>query len=460
MLNVRRQGFVVNDDPLGSLNLQVPLGEGQQVTGLALRMTPQSVIAGKVLDENGEPVVGAEVFAQRAGTASGSIVPIMNAGTEKTNDIGEYRIPNLGAGDYIVGARIENQAHNATVSYVGGYHPGTTAAKDAAPIHLAAASVASGADIRIKKVAGFTVRGNIMDGDGPPNVSGVVPRLASADQTGYGAAARPGPDGSFEFDGVPTGTYNLYASRPDIRGMGAADIAVSAATTVEVRGGDVEGVLLRMKPSVELHGTVTFGSPCYAAGTTVTLAPSRSSYPLGVPGGEVSSDSTFTFGNVPPGVYYFLFSDGGRCYVKSLSYRGQPASPDALSIDASGTLEIALTPFTSVLTVEVVGQDGKPLPRAQVHVTDMDDSPLAGAITLDTGQTRIAYLRPGTYRVYAFEMVQTIRTPNLDYLKAFENRANTVTLGATGTATVQVTAIPASETGGTALPADISSPGR
>jgi hypothetical protein len=285
-------------------------------------------------------------------------------------------------------------------------------------------------------------------------VSGVVPRLVSPDLAGYAAAARPGPDGSFEFDGVPTGTYNLYASRTIAGGTGAAGIVASASTTVEVRGGSVEGLLLRMKPSVELQGKVTYQSPCYATGTTVTLGPSRSGFPVGTPQATVSSDSTFTLSHVPPGSYYALFGDGGRCYVKSVSYRGQPASPDALLIDASGTLQITLTPFTSVLDVEVVGHDGRALPHAQIVVTAMDDAQVASGYTRDTGQDRITYLPPGTYRVYAFEMVQQIVTPNSDYLKALESRANTVTLGATGTATVRVAAIPASETGGAAPPAE------
>ena len=66
-------------------------------------------------------------------------------------------------------------------------------------------------------------------------------------------------------------------------------------------------------------------------------------------------------------------------------------------------------------------------------------------------------LRPGTYDVYAFASAdqgvtffpgQVSQTP--DYLKAFADRAKTVTVPETGRATVEVTAIPASETGATA----------
>jgi len=447
ILNLRRDGYVVNDDPRGGLNLSVELGDGQQLSGLKLRMTPQSVIAGKVTDENGDPVVGAEVIVQRAGTANGITVPIMNAAEEKTNDLGEYRIPNLGAGDYIVGARIENRGRDSTVSYMGGYHPSASAAKDAARIHVAAAAVASGADIHVKKISGFTVRGKVMDGDGPGNLTGVTPRLVSSDQWAYVGVVRPKPDGSFEFTGVPAGTYTLYASRPVTAGS-TAPLEATASTTVEV-GGDVGGALLQMKPTVELQGTITADNSCYVPGSTVTLAPTRSGFPVGVPTATVSSDSRFTLKNVSTGAQYFLFSNGGSCYVKSLRYRGQAASPDGLVIDAAGALEVTLAAFTSVLNVAVVDQNGKPLQRARFTVTAMDDSPEASGITLDNGQGRITFLRSGTYRVYAFEMVQQILAPNADYLKAFESRAKTVTLGATGTATVQVTAIPAPETGGT-----------
>jgi protocatechuate 3,4-dioxygenase beta subunit len=67
-----------------------------------------------------------------------------------------------------------------------------------------------------------------------------------------------------------------------------------------------------------------------------------------------------------------------------------------------------------------------------------------------------AALRPGDYKVYAFETAGVNMPsvlPNVDSLKPFEGRSKTVTVPENGRATVEVTAIPLSETGAATEPA-------
>jgi hypothetical protein len=45
----------------------IPLARGERRTGVELRMTPAAVIAGRVLDNNGDPVPGIAVLAARLG---------------------------------------------------------------------------------------------------------------------------------------------------------------------------------------------------------------------------------------------------------------------------------------------------------------------------------------------------------------------------------------------------------
>src|SRR5437660_3172569 len=72
---------------------RVDVTAGAQVGGMELRMPRSASISGRVVDENGEPLVMANVSAE---TTDGRITREVAA--TLTNDLGEYRLGNLTAG--------------------------------------------------------------------------------------------------------------------------------------------------------------------------------------------------------------------------------------------------------------------------------------------------------------------------------------------------------------------------
>ena len=154
----QRQGSVgPNPTGVNSANSQLWLGEGQQLTGYMVRLTAQSVITGKVLDEYGEPVMGAQVYAQPAAGSANGGRPIMTGRNTQSNDLGEYRIANLSAGDYIDRSRSPEQKPSLRrlepalldkpqLVYATTYHPGTAVVGEAARVHVADGAVAGGID--------------------------------------------------------------------------------------------------------------------------------------------------------------------------------------------------------------------------------------------------------------------------------------------------------------------------
>jgi protocatechuate 3,4-dioxygenase beta subunit len=484
-VTVQRQGFVAqNGMGMGGPNVQLWLGEGQQLTGYVVRATPQAVIAGKVIDEYGDPVMGAQVYAQRAGSANGGR-PVMNGGNVQGNDLGEYRIAGLSAGDYLVATAYLNQNRaimtgsrqpspgQPQLVYATTYHPSTAVASEAAPVHVADGAVIGGIDIKLTKISAFRIHVTVSDPGAPQNSMGPFPNLRMRDPSavlggGFFGPQRQ-PDGSFVFTGVPPGSYVLTAQR---NSAGAPGSAASASMPIEVRDQNLEGVALEVKPNADLQGAVRYEQlgECNAANMQVSLRP---------PGGPgvvmygpmpqpatVGDDLRFTLKGVAPGIYSVnLMGTVGRCYVKSILYRGQAAPEGALTVSESGSLDLTLAPYSATLSVVVVDRDGNPAPRARIMPVPKDGGTgmngLSGVngTAGPAGQTTFASLRPGTYDVYAFASAdqgvayfpgQLSQGP--DYLKAFEGRSKTVTVPETGRATVEVTAIPASETGATAAP--------
>ena len=483
-VTVQRQGFVGQNGMSGAFpNVQLWLGEGQQLTGYVVRATPQSVITGRVLDEYGDPVMGAQVYAQRAaGSASGGR-PAMagsanggrpaTAGSAQSNDLGEYRIANLSAGDYIVAANPQNRNRpnmnqplpdTPQPVYTTTYYPGTAVVDEAAPVHVADGAVAGGIDVKLAKINGFSIRVTVVD-SGAPAMNGprAFPQLRLRDPGGFPGGGYFGPstqqDGSFQFTGVPPGSYELSAQRSS---FGTPGSAASATMPIEVRDRSLDGIVLQVKPNADLQGAVRFEQPgqCDVRNMTVNLRPAGGIYyPGNVQPATVGDDLRFTLKGVPPAVYSVNLNGAmGRCYVKTIVYGGQVAPEGALAVSEGGPLEITLAPYSATLSVTVVDRDGNPLPRARITAVPKDGGGMNGAgpgtmgIAGPTGQTTLVSLRPGTYQVYAWENAEPIPPQSADYLKAFEGRAKTVTVGESGRTTVEVTAIPASESGATAAP--------
>ena len=469
-VTVQRQGFVGQNGMSGAFpNVQLWLGEGQQLTGYVVRATPQSVITGRVLDEYGDPVMGAQVYAQLAGSANGG------RGMEQSNDLGEYRIANLGAGDYLIAAAYQNRNRmivpgnqqpspdKPQLVYATTYHPSTAVASEAAPVHVADGAVVGGIDVKLTKINAFSIRGTVVDPGAPPDGSRAYPQLRPRDGALLPGGGFSGPasqqDGSFLFNGVPPGSYELSAQRNNI---GTPGSVASATMPIEVRDQNLTGIVLQVKPNADLQGTVRFEQPgqCDARNMTVSLRPPGGiSYgPFPQPA-RVGDGLRFTLKSVPPGVYSVNVMGGmGRCYAKTILYGGQAAPEGALAVNESGPLDITLAAYTATLSVVAVDRAGNPLPRARITAAPKDGGGMNGAgpgtmgIAGPTGQTTLVSLRPGTYQVYAWENAEPIPPQSADYLKAFEGRAKTVTVGESGRTTVEVTAIPASESGATAAP--------
>src|SRR5215472_228522 len=77
------------------------LAAGQEVKDLHIRLQAAAIVHGRVTDEDGDPLPNAEVTVMRPTFTSGH-THWEQAGAERTNDLGEYRIANLSAGNVYV----------------------------------------------------------------------------------------------------------------------------------------------------------------------------------------------------------------------------------------------------------------------------------------------------------------------------------------------------------------------
>jgi Carboxypeptidase regulatory-like domain len=116
------------------------LTAGQEVTGVLFRLTRAAVVTGRIVDANGEPMVGVSVSVLRKptademedGPASSRKPEVISESAAPTDDRGEYRIFGLRPGDYYIKA---NSIANELLSLQqAGRDPDGLAARSGQPL--------------------------------------------------------------------------------------------------------------------------------------------------------------------------------------------------------------------------------------------------------------------------------------------------------------------------------------
>lgn len=103
-LFVERTGYIeVDAKRRRSDGVLLSLDAGQELKEQTLHMLAAAVIAGRVLDEDGDPMANVDVTVLRR-TFSAKGIKFEPRGSSQTNDLGEYRIGGLLAGKYYVSA--------------------------------------------------------------------------------------------------------------------------------------------------------------------------------------------------------------------------------------------------------------------------------------------------------------------------------------------------------------------
>src|ERR1700686_2448663 len=251
---IERTGFVeVNGHGLKSDTNVFTVQAGQSVEDLLFRMLPTAVIIGRITDEDGDPMSGVRVVAQKKKPGKSTRESV---GTEATNDLGEYRLAGLFPGQYWIVAMppvdfrdYEKQEKSLAgegqpdTRYVNTYYPGTYDAMLATPVTLKAGDEMP-VNFTLVPARTYRVRGIITG-----VTAGQKPSVELVSKAGDSIrASEVGPDGQFEVRGVVPGSYVVRASTP------TESQSFTANQDVSVVAADVDGVKLTPLPSFTLSG--------------------------------------------------------------------------------------------------------------------------------------------------------------------------------------------------------------
>jgi hypothetical protein len=261
VLNIDKTGFgsypdVFGDGPPERLIVDA----NHQDPQLRIALNKGAVIAGRILNAAGEPEADLQVSALRRTDKAGPL-GFAQTGNAATNDLGDFRIAGLAAGDYLLLAAVHRRGpfdaiqNGATMTVAPTYFPGTLDQNAARIITLAPGQGVAGVEFAIVTVAAFRVSGVVVDQAGRPSPHAMVTLIPDMRTSAsfMPMMAIAADDGTFAIGEVVPGTYRVNANANEsgpAGGIGAgsfgfavaSDGAASGPGSITVSSADITGL--------------------------------------------------------------------------------------------------------------------------------------------------------------------------------------------------------------------------
>jgi protocatechuate 3,4-dioxygenase beta subunit len=461
-LIVNRAGFVAQEygqkkphDPGALLTLR----NGQQVKDLLFRLIPSAVIAGKILDEDGEPLPEIMVSALRQGYLEGK-PSLSTETTVQTDDRGEYRLFGLSPGRYFVsavfpqwsrfsrGAETEDAQPNPQ-GYAKMYYPGIPDAAKATAITIKEGEEIPSVEIFMRQVPVFRIRGHIYNQithkAGTQTNIFLFPKTKSREWTGEEQQSLvQKQDGSFEIADVVPGSYMLTAMWFDEGKSHVTRVPIDVSNT------DVEGITITITPGTDISGRIMWeGKPTLERDELSVMAESPETN-FGFGGSSrVTAANTFVLNGLADGTYMArVWGQGKDCYIKDVQYAGSSALENGFPVKGgtAGTLEITLSSHGARVQGTVSDSDG--LRAVGVRVVLVPEPARRTQSTLFKEQTTDQYghfelrgIAPGDYKLFSWEEAESGAWEDPEFLKPFEEKGEKISVQEADQKTVNLTAI-------------------
>ncbi len=451
-LYLEKTGLVeVNERGLKSDVSVFTVQAGRAVEDLLFRMLPTAIISGRITDEDGDPMSGVRVVALRKKPGKATREA---AGSDATNDLGEYRLAGLFPGQYWIVAMpppdfrdYEKQQEKSPQGdnpsdaqpdsrYLTTYYPGTYDAMQASAVALKADDEMP-VNFTMVPARTYRIRG-IVTGV----TAGQKPVVELVSKAGDSVrASEVGPDGQFEVRGVGPGSYVVRAA------AGTESQSLTAHQDINVVAADVEGLKLAPLPSFTLSGHLHIEGSASGELAQYSVNLRLAELPED-PGFFMSQDffgtnapvdrlGNFEWKDVNPGTYIVqLFGgDGQGLFLKSVKL-GERNIETGFTASGPATLDLVVSTKGGTVEGAVVEKEkdvdnDHPVPNATVVAVPEEKyrklpKHFGIGSTDQHGRFTIRGLPPGNYALFAWQDLEEGVYRDADFLKSQETNGKAV----------------------------------
>jgi len=492
-LFVERTGYQeVNQHNRGLEGRILTLAANQEIRDLTLRLQAAAVVEGRVTDEDGDAMAEAQVAVLRQTFVSGRS-HWEQAGAERTNDLGEYRISGLAPGNYFISvspppdvrnwiettANAASSPHTAATdkaarsSYQTTYYPSTRDRSQAIPIQLHAGDDFP-ANFSLTPGPSLSIRGSVVN---LPQGTTAAILLQSKEFNLMLNGAEMHKDGSFEIRDVSPGAYTILAT------VDGAEVPMLARQALQVGSANVDGVRLAPQPGGSVVGRLRLEGK--ASGPAPD--PSQMFLQLRPADGDddmlavlnlgdssalahVNRNGTFAWKNIPAGRYFLEISDSTgmpEWFLKSAFAGGQDALDSGLTV-GGGVTTLDVVASSNGGVIEGVAANRKDdseknaaEPTASEQSVAQSEEPAADVTIVAVPEARfrshpdryrktttdqrghfaLRGLPPGEYSLFAWESVDGEAYLNPEFLRSYEGQGKAIRVGEGERVSMQLTVV-------------------
>jgi protocatechuate 3,4-dioxygenase beta subunit len=417
----------------------------------SLKLIPEGLITGQVVDESGDGLPRVQVQATCARVNDGR-KQWQQCASAMTDEDGEFRLPHLTPGPYYLMASqfpMPREAEGDSTEQRKGYRPVYLPAVRDAKSH-GTMEVQAGARLRVqlhmKKEPVFDIYGMV---SGIPANTQASLELKTSDGDNIPTDAQvEQASGTFVVHGVPAGTYKLRAFGQRMLQRGGAETSI-AEIPVSVGAHDVTDVTLAMRPALTIPVTVRLETTHPDSESRIgTMALNGGQVPPNTPVvqvclNEVSGTArnycsipemkdgqlTIELRGVEPGQYTAHISGMGMMiYASAASYDGADVLHDTLTVK----------PGSNAATLEVTVRDD--MAQLKCGIRKVGSVPYWLLVEDESGQQSftqrliggggesLMMLPPGKYKVYAFDHMGGLEFHNPEAMRDYSAKAVDVDL--------------------------------
>jgi hypothetical protein len=415
------------------------------------QLLPTGTVTGRVFDPEGRPMEGVSVTLSRlswTGDGRRMLQPITFAAraSATTNDLAEYRLYWIPAGDYYLSARDRSGALTTAGAlglpqkYVTTYYPGVADPNDAATLHVPAGVELGGINLNLSRAHSTMVRGRVVSPVADVADSVTIVNMAPVDesivadpvQVNFNYVSK-----TYVADNILPGRYRIIAT---LRIPNRFNL--SGEVIVNVAEEPLDNVVVSVTPSQRITGQlrVEDSSPAVRealeAGKLHVNLQARPNAAFLSGSTEVRKDGAFVLNDVgvvqyraevfglPPDAYIVSARLGGADILeKGFTLRGESPGPMDITVSGLGgriagvvrSPQNEIVPSGRVVLVPEAASRGR--------------SDLFKVATLDQyGRFNIQGITPGRYKIFSWEDVPVGAYFDAEFLRPFEDQAKAVTV--------------------------------